>query len=280
VAGDGVGEWVRMRVQPGDEIAGVPDPMTLGGVHLYGGYHSASPDYSTDLFYRNGAPSAVTVAAFLSGKEVFRRAYDLAEFSAADPASPNIGSVYLPFGGRVKCEELTVTIDAVRAGTEWDDTCISGVVPVAFDDRLHYGASSVLVEKPYALCRYHAVKAGDGRADTCWAEGASGNGVGEWLEISFPQSRGVGGLEVVSGFAGSEETRRANGRPAELRVELYREGAKVSEEILTLEDTADRQEFFLKAGTLDGITAARITVSAVYAGEKYDDTCISEIEFF
>jgi hypothetical protein len=269
-----------MGVQRDEYMSGSPGPVKLAGVHLYGGYHSTPPRYATDLFERNGAPSAVTVAAFLSGKEVFRRGYALAELSEADPSSPNIGNVYLPFGGPVECDEIMISIDAVRPGSEWDDTCISGVLPVKYDDRLHHRASSVLVEKPYALCRFHPIKVSDGRAGTCWAEGAPGNGVGEWLEISLPEGRGVGGLEIVNGFASDEDTWRANGRPAEVRVELYRDGVNVSGQTITLEDTADRQEFFFKAGTLDGITAVRLTVDGVYAGEKYDDTCISEIKLF
>ncbi|OFX23033.1 MAG: hypothetical protein A2V77_11265 [Anaeromyxobacter sp. RBG_16_69_14] len=46
-------------------------------------------------------------------------------------------------------------------------------------------ASSVLKEKGLPDDQYSPDNATDGREDTAWVEGASGPGVGEWLELTF-----------------------------------------------------------------------------------------------
>jgi len=281
-AGDGIGEWLSLTVGAGltPLTAQYEGPATLQGIRLYGGYHAMPPRYGTELFYQNGAPSAVTVAALVHGDEVFRRSYDLTPSDTAAAVLPPLAASYLDFGGPVECDAVKVTIDAARPGEKWADTCVSGVVPVPYDSRTHHRASTTLVETPADLVRYHAAKVSDGRADTCWAEGAAGPGAGEWLELAWAKARAVAGVEVLPGLAKGEDTWRANGRPAILRLTLYRGAEKAGEQELTLADEMTSQRFPLTAGKVDGVTRVVLTIDKITAGEKYEDTCISEVKVF
>lgn len=281
VAGDGVGEWLRLSAGAGFP-EGVPyeGAVTLRGLHVYGGYHARPPRFGMDLFYQNGAPAAVTVAAALAGKEVFRRSYDLAKAETAAAASPPLAASYLDFGGPVKCDALTLTIEGARPGEKWADTCVSGVIPIPYDDRTHHRASTTLIETPADLARYHAAKVSDGKAGSCWAEGAAGAGAGEWLEMAWEKPRTVSGVEVLPGFASDAATWKANSRPAAIRLEFYRGAEKAGEQELALADEMTPQRFPLTAGEIDGVTRLRLTVEKITAGEKYQDTCISEVKVF
>jgi hypothetical protein len=277
VAGDGVGEWIEFDILPSKLAEVHGKPYAIKGVRFYGGFHSNLDDFSTDLFEKNGAPSAVTVAVYDDGSRVLERRFDLVELSKTQEDSPNIGSVYLPFGEPIECDEMKITIDHVRPGTEWSDTCISGVVPVVHDPRTHHNASSSLVESPGDICRFHPIKIDDGDPATCWVEGVLGPGVGEWVEMSWEIPRDVSGFTILPGFARDEGTWQANGRPAEVKVELYRQDECVYEESFALEDVMTERTFDFALGTFEGVDRCRFFIEGVYRGDKYDDTCISEI---
>lgn len=157
---------------------------------------------------------------------------------------------------------------------------MSEVIPVPYDNRTHHRASTTLIETPADLARYHAAKVSDGKAGSCWAEGAAGAGTGEWLEMAWEKPRALSGVEVLPGFAGDAVTWKANSPPAAIRLEFYRGGEKAGEQILTLADEMTSQRFPLTAGASDGVTRLRLTVEKVTVGDKYEDTCISEVKVF
>ena len=65
---------------------------------------------------------------------------------------------------------------------------------------------------------YAAANAVDGDSGTCWVEGVEGPGTGEWLLVwtddEFEE------MEIVSGFARSENLFRKNNRPRRIEVQL------------------------------------------------------------
>ncbi|MEZ5924245.1 MAG: caspase family protein [Hyphomicrobiaceae bacterium] len=113
----------------------------------------------------------------------------------------------------------------------------------------------------------------DGRAETAWVEGASGNGEGQLLTVTFPAARAITGLLVVNGYNKSERLYGRNSRPANVRL-LFSNG---EERTATLEDRMGRQTFSIDPP----ITAEVISVEivSVYPGSKYTDTAISELSF-
>jgi|GEM_PF-1522035 len=274
VAGDGQGEWVKVEIYVDENVI---KPARLKGIHLYGGFHSNPERPQNDLFYKNGAPSAVTVDLYRDGKVVHTESFDLVELSAAQDGSFNVGSVYLGLNKPIECEEVRVTIDEVRAGSEWDDACISEIEPIFVDGRIRHMASSCLVESPGDICRFHPIKIDDGDPATCWAEGVLGPGIGEWVEMSWEIPRDVTGFTILPGFARDEGTWLANGRPADVKVELYRQDECVYEESFALEDVMAEQTFDFALGEFEDVDRCRFFIEEVYRGGKYDDTCISEI---
>lgn len=131
----------------------------------------------------------------------------------------------------------------------------------------------------------------DGLEETAWCEGAPGPGIGEWLEVGVDHP--VDEVTIEGGFRKSlsrpsdcgedcegedlEERRlatyKSNGRPA-LLVLTTVEG-KVLERF-QLEDVMSNQHTFrvrLQAGRY------RLRMAQVYAGTRFQDTCIAEIRF-
>jgi len=277
--GDGVGEWIKGRLLPSEPVEHYKLPITIKGMHLYGGYHSNENDFSTELFDKNGAPSGVTIDLFKNTKKVFTKSFDLEKIRENSPDSQNIGNVYLDFGMPVECDEFKLMIDRVRSGSKYQDTCLSGIVPIVYDPRTHHKASSVFIETINDIARYHPIKIDDGRKDTCWAEGSPGNGIGEWIEFSWEKPRDISGFTIIPGFAKDENVWNANSRPKTVELVFYNGDGEILREEFNIDDSMKTQKFFLKNGTIKNVKKVVLNIKAVYTGTKYNDLCISELNF-
>ena len=114
----------------------------------------------------------------------------------------------------------------------------------------------------------------DGNTGSCWSEGVKGIGIGENIEIHFNGNYKVSGMNIWIGHQKSQDLFSQNARPTALRVE----GSDGSKEIYNLEDKFGPQRIAFKTP----ITAnkVKLIVERVAPGSKYEDTCISEVEFF
>lgn len=116
----------------------------------------------------------------------------------------------------------------------------------------------------------------DGDRETCWSEGKDGDGVGEWIKLSFPEKVVVTRIGVIPGYdriyrddVGDRFYK--NNRVRELRIE-FSDGTTQS---LRFKDSRDMQFFDLPEKETRYL---RLTVAGVYtAGAKWADCCISEI---
>ena len=129
--------------------------------------------------------------------------------------------------------------------------------------------------------RYDASQLDDGSARTAWVEGADGPGIGEALTFRLvgDPDHDVGavafsGFRVVNGYAKSEDVWRKNGRVRTVVVLVNGRSVGRAE----LADTMGLQWVAL-AGSPQVVAGDVVTlvVAAVYPGERYDDTAISEI---
>ena len=129
--------------------------------------------------------------------------------------------------------------------------------------------------------RYDASQLEDASARTAWVEGAEGPGVGEALTFRLlgdPQhdlgAVPLSGLRVVNGYAKSEAAWRENGRVR--TAVLLVNGRAVAR--VELADTRLMQSVVLpqpvQVAAGDLVT---FVIAAVYPGERYDDTALSEI---
>ena len=114
----------------------------------------------------------------------------------------------------------------------------------------------------------------DGNTGSCWSEGVKGLGIGENIEIHFNGNYTVNGMNIWIGHQKSQDLFYQNARPTALRVV----GSDGSNEIYNLEDKLGPQRVAFKTPII--ANKVKLIVERVAPGSKYEDTCISEVEFF
>lgn len=161
---------------------------------------------------------------------------------------------------------MQAPVDAVPSDTEHIDH--PAVTMAAVVDA---GASSVLDE--YGMSHLPGL-AVDGDRTTGWVEGVSGNGIGESLHLVLDDTYQVSGFTICAGYHKSSDLYYKNARPSKLEI-TFSDG---SSQFFELDDRMEPQTFSLLAPVdTDSVV---FTIRDVYAGNKYQDTVISEIELF
>ena len=121
----------------------------------------------------------------------------------------------------------------------------------------------------------HSAKlAVDGNTSTCWSEGVRGLGIGENIEIHFNGNYKVNGMNIWIGHQKSQNLFYQNARPIALRVI----GSDGSSEVYNLRDTFGGQRVAFKQPIT--VNKVKLVVERVAPGNKYEDTCIAEVNFF
>ncbi len=148
----------------------------------------------------------------------------------------------------------------------------------------------------------------DGTFKTAWAEGADGNGIGEWIEVDFKE--GVKNIAIANGFMRSSKLFTNNSRIKKVQCDIQgnKKGADGSSfsfsKTITIDDLKTKYFALLNWGEDDfegvnkeinvtsiliapedfdcdyEITKIRITIKDVYPGIKFEDTCITEFFAF
>ena len=118
----------------------------------------------------------------------------------------------------------------------------------------------------------------DGNADTSWVEGADGDGIDEYLEMTVDAGTVITGITIKPGYCIDERRFFNNGCP-----EILELSAGDTSVTIDLTDYASNWSAcnagitisFDKPITSDG--TIRLTIKQVRTGTKYQDTCISDI---
>lgn len=131
---------------------------------------------------------------------------------------------------------------------------------------------------------YTVNKMFDGNPGTAWQEGESGDGQGEWIEITFPQPVSVN-VSLINGMA-MRDSKYAeygadgdlyllNSRIKSLRVEAETDGGPGIDqrEVSFNDDTREFQD----VGTFNNIFKIKLQIDGVFPGLKWNDTSIGEI---
>ena len=123
---------------------------------------------------------------------------------------------------------------------------------------------------------YLPLYVGDDDPRTAWS--LKTEGIGEWLRVHVTPMEGATKLrmKIRNGYQKTPRLWEANSRAKELTVTLLPSKKTVD---VTLEDKSDWQEIAVEqpAGALE---AVELKVKSVYAGKKYDDLCISDVQLF
>lgn len=113
----------------------------------------------------------------------------------------------------------------------------------------------------------------DGDPKTNWTEGASGLGLGEYLEFQFGETCQLNSVTIRGGNHFSKQRYLDNARPENVTLTFSNGAAQT----FTISDVMEPQELVLQAPIMT--SSVRITIDSAYSGRKYADTVISEISF-
>ncbi|MCK4906295.1 MAG: SH3 domain-containing protein [Spirochaetes bacterium] len=125
----------------------------------------------------------------------------------------------------------------------------------------------------------------DGDPGTTWQEAVSGDGVGEWIEIIFPDTSSAK-IDIINGFVKQDKKYGdlyvLNNRIKSMRVEFQRVDGVKQTVVLRFEDNTRE---FQDAGTYTDVKKIRFIIDSVYKSVKWEkaktrwnDTAIGEIK--
>ncbi|MEC0212785.1 discoidin domain-containing protein [Paenibacillus ehimensis] len=117
---------------------------------------------------------------------------------------------------------------------------------------------------------YNANQLTDGNTKTGWCEGTKGDGIGETVTLDFGTLQEVSGIDLINGLAQSLHTFKANNRVKSLKAEFSDGSSEV------LDASFIQMNFSKKIKT----SFIKLTILEVEKGDKYSDTCMSEVRVF
>ena len=109
--------------------------------------------------------------------------------------------------------------------------------------------------------------------DKSWCEGVAGEGVGEWISMSFPfRDVKVRKITITNGYGKSAKSFAENSTVKTIEV-TTKEGRKSS--TFNLPDTAEPETWVFDEPF--ATSELRFTIKDVYGKKKFQDTCVNAI---
>ena len=121
----------------------------------------------------------------------------------------------------------------------------------------------------------------DGKPSTAWN---TPGGYGEWIQFNAGSVQRVKGIRILNGYTKYSEgygmwIYYANSRPQTIRLS-FSDGTSMS---YTLADVFNNSDYIyqdIPFGGYKEVTWIRITIESIYPGSKWNDCCISEVQFY
>ncbi len=156
---------------------------------------------------------------------------------------------------------------------------------IARDQIERIRASSTLKGKSN---RYRAENLLDDKLETAWCEGKPGPGYGETVTITFKKKLELGGFYFAPMFAKSFKTARQNNRVKKFSILAGGSSAQVTVDRFehnecgpapnNCNELVKWQAVFFPGGLK--VKSLTLRIDEVEKGTKYDDSCISRLQFF
>ena len=127
---------------------------------------------------------------------------------------------------------------------------------------------------------YHPSYVLDENPATAWVEGAAGFGIDESITIPLSAVRVARAirLRIWNGYQKSMHLWTKNAMPSRVRITVFDpRGAQVASPERELARQLGPQEVVVELPPGSGVGSVRLTILSVYEGQKYDDTCVSDI---
>jgi hypothetical protein len=129
--------------------------------------------------------------------------------------------------------------------------------------------------------KYTEVMMSDGNFNTAWCEGAKDDGIGEWIEFHLKNHPGknagktsFSGINIANGYLKSKDTWEKNSRVKEFKMDI---NGKTVCYINLSNSMFDQYVTFSDCYSVKPGDVIRFTITEVYPGSLYTDTCITEM---
>lgn len=172
-------------------------------------------------------------------------------------------------GPEIKPNDEVVEIDF--EGSDSVET-VTGISSLSLDE-FYVEATSTLEDTTDIGFNYEAAMVLDKDFSTAWCPSAPLN---ESITVHFPLVAGEGVFGIVTGFARDEAIFFQNNRLKTLDAEYFEDGISVYKAVLEFQDSYSMQFAELPKLSFDSIA---FTISSVYEGSKFKDSCIAEMDF-
>ena len=158
-----------------------------------------------------------------------------------------------------------------------EEESITQLSNIPTDISVDIAASSTLSNGDYDVLNLM-----DGDPDTAWVEGVEGVGIGENITFYLLNDTTVYGLSILPGYLKNEKVYYNNGVPERLKIKAdtgYEEIIDISD---YFPDFNNPENSMINIDFSEPIDATEINVEilSATAGEKYEDTCISEMYIY
>lgn len=110
---------------------------------------------------------------------------------------------------------------------------------------------------------------------TCWCEGSSGLGVGEWIELDLPETQLLYGINIVNGYAGTQKQYTYNSKVNRICLE-FSDGSTLHTSLKVFDPSSRKTVQTIEFNYPVETSSVKITIEGVEKGEC-DDTCITYI---
>ncbi len=136
-------------------------------------------------------------------------------------------------------------------------------------------ASSKLASQNFGgeIYDYSPEKTIDKNLKTCWSEGSSEYGIGEYITFKFRDTRLIEKIDLWNGLCSNEELFYKNSRLRSITIVLS-DGQAFDYECA---DGWDNRENIIVMPQSAATSSVTIVINSVYKGDEYKDTCISEL---
>ena len=147
---------------------------------------------------------------------------------------------------------------------------------------LHAAAATSFLQNDWSRYEenYHPNYVLDGNPATAWVAGDDQNGEGESITIPLSPIRGARALRlrIWNGYQKSPHLWTKNAMPQDVEVTvLDGKGEAMATVRPSLARTQEPQEVVIELPRKGRLASVRLTIRSVYEGEKFHDTCISDI---